>query len=773
MHHFFEAITNTSGESLIGYFGRVVNPTTQMVVTIASDDAGTPISVVSGVNNAAKTDPFGNIDFYVAPGTYHLDIYAPDATTLLYRVQNVAMNSSKGDKGDTGDPGATGLAANTFPSVAALKAADVSQFKSANLVGAAGVPDGPFTWVLGNFTGKADDQSIIKADSTPLTQGAWVRQGGEGIRLSQGGSVGDAIKFVTPQTFGAVGDGYLGDGATDDTAAFQAALDSGLPVRIPVGEYLITDKLLIDPGANIRGEGGTANYDTSPVKLRFRPATKRDLFNWRNPRTDAPYEFGGCQISGFCVRGFGPGIDACLDLPLLYNGKIDFFAYTGFDIWVRTRRWQDCRIAGGAQGMRVAGVHFAKAGSSDLPSDVTTTLQINAYLAQGPIAYWATERAVTDVKIEGVIESVDNACVMARGNKLSYDGFTENVPRTDAGAAWVFGKTGDAPDYETILTVNLRAGFGVTGVPNIQNAVAFDVDRIGMLKVSGSIYLYRSLLKTTTNTKRVILSGLESASINLFSADGGVADYAVITMVGFKPEFMKLTPSSSDLFDGSNVSRTLRLWSQEELGMASDELFLNANPGNKLTYKDRYGNLTAPIGALRVSGTSGWTINGGRLSPGELVQNANVTLGEPGVWVSTRHTKDEGILYVGCTTIAGSRVITHPTIGKFFKCEIGDYVTVSDGYGDAVTQRRVIDRAPDLTSITLDSVAISTVVASVVVATEAHKLLPLAQQGHREVGVNPTGMLTPNFRGEEVFRTDTFNWYKATGFTNGDWKLIT
>jgi len=108
MHHYFEAITNTAGQSLIGYFARVINPATQAVVTLASDNNGTPISVVSGVANMAKTDDFGNISLYVDPGTYNLEIFGPDATSFLFRVANVAMNSSKGDQGDPGPAGPQG-----------------------------------------------------------------------------------------------------------------------------------------------------------------------------------------------------------------------------------------------------------------------------------------------------------------------------------------------------------------------------------------------------------------------------------------------------------------------------------------------------------------------------------------------------------------------------------------------------------------------------------------------------------------------------------------
>lgn len=108
MHHYFEAITNTSGDSLVGYFARVIDPATQNTVTMSADDNGTPIVTKSGVDNMGSTDDYGNLDFYVVPGTYHLDIYAPNATSFIFRVPNVAMNSSKGDPGPQGDEGPAG-----------------------------------------------------------------------------------------------------------------------------------------------------------------------------------------------------------------------------------------------------------------------------------------------------------------------------------------------------------------------------------------------------------------------------------------------------------------------------------------------------------------------------------------------------------------------------------------------------------------------------------------------------------------------------------------
>lgn len=689
-------------------------------------------------------------------------------------------------------------------------AANLVQLKAAPLTNKTMLFDGvPFTWETSNAPYTPDEGqpvvSTVESDHQPASVGAWVRQrfdsftrrtvaqllastetarGAGATWYANQFSYTEAASRATDHHLTTAGGvklyvdlpaggrvditafGCVLDGTTDSTAAFQAAFDSDLPLSSGKGTLRLTDTILLKPGADFVGAGGTANYDASPVKIRFEPATKRGVFRWRTEPT--AYVFSGARIEGFCLAGYGPGAGKVLDLPFLSNGYLNFFCYTGFDVWLDIRRWLSTKVFGGAQGFRVHGIGFSGAGID--PSDVTTTLTIDAYVSQGPIAYYAASRAVTDCKVTGTIESVDKACDIARGNVTTFNVYTENVPRTDAGSAWVYGKTGSAPAWQTALTVNLQPGVGHMGTLN--NANAFDVDHVRLLKISGYIYMYKSLLKTTANTARVILLGLDSASINTLSVDGGIADYGVITMAGFKPEYMKLTPSSEGFFDGAMVSPTLKLWPRERANVQDDRLFLDRTLGGKLVYRDEHGNFTAPIGALRVSGTSNWTVQGGRLAPGELVQNAAVTRGEPGLWVSTRFSKDVGNNYPGCSTKAGSPIITHPTVGAFFKCEVGDYVVVSEGFGDAGAQRRVIDRMPDLTSITLESKATSTN-AAVMVATEPHRLVPLAQQGAREVGVNPIGAVVPYFRGEELFRTDTSNWYKSTGMTAADWKLMT
>ena len=70
----------------------------------------------------------------------------------------------------------------------------------------------------------------------------------EGCRATQ-----EAVTalHVTPQMFGAVG-----DGKTDDTEAIQKAIDSGRDVRIPSGRYNVRGNIIIDAdNVRIAGEG--------------------------------------------------------------------------------------------------------------------------------------------------------------------------------------------------------------------------------------------------------------------------------------------------------------------------------------------------------------------------------------------------------------------------------------------------------------------------------------------------------------------------------------
>lgn len=272
MHHFFEAIINNDGKPLPGRFARVINPATLVTVTLSSDNNGTPIVSVSGVEDMAKTDENGNLSLYVDPGTYHLDIYEADATTFVYRVPNVAMNSTKGDKGDPGDIGPPGASENTYTpdngGLTAFKEQPISN-KKASVAGISGLPDGDFFWTPGDFTGQADDQNIIKADSTPLSQGAWVRQNADGI-ATKAGINGPLLKMSDAFEYGTRLSRY-DYSSSDKTQAFRDALEEAterkigkliVPVETSAGlarwdiqDSIATPEIPIPDGMKITGEG--------------------------------------------------------------------------------------------------------------------------------------------------------------------------------------------------------------------------------------------------------------------------------------------------------------------------------------------------------------------------------------------------------------------------------------------------------------------------------------------------------------------------------------
>ena len=580
--------------------------------------------------------------------------------------------------------------------------------------------------------------------------------------VTSGYSVEDKLaQTVSVKDFGAVG-----DGTTDDTAAIQAALDTMQPVYMPPGEYLVTDTLLLEYGANLQGAGGVASYADAAVKIKFQPSTKRDVFNWRTAPTGYVYE--GVVLKGFTIRGFGPGASACVDLPYLYNGIIDFYAFADIDAWLRLRRWLDCDVRGGVQGFRFFGVEFSGGGVD--PSDVTTTTTINAYISQGPIGYTATSRAVTDCKISGVIESVDKACDIARGNVLWFDVYTENAPRTDSGSAWEYGKTGSAPAFETALYLSLRPGVGHTG-GTLNNACLLDVDHVRYVSVTGYTYLYHSLFKTTANTRRVSLINLDVDNTTVFANVGDVADFSVFSAYGFNPNALELQPGSG-FITGSTIISNLELWPRGKVGLNVNQLFVDREYSNKLRFRDNFGNYSNPVPSLRTGVTTGWTFQGGMLAPGEIVAASNIETGAPALWYSTLHSRDTATIVGGGTSSAGSATVT-AAAGTYSGFVVGDWVTASAGFPSASTQYQIIAKASNNSSVTLDTVATSSVVGTVTLATTAHNLLAIGQQGYRTYGANPVGVIVPKYIGEELLRTDTVQWYKSSGLTTADWKAMT
>lgn len=215
-----QTITNSRGDALAGFRCQVVT-SAGAIVDIFADKSGTRFRDAAGniVNYAlAESTPggkAGRATFYFTPATGQVLQVLDPAGTLVDTDPDFADKFVI-----TNLPGELATAA-----VTGLDAALASKVATADLA------------------------------STDLAKGAAL------VALQQGGDVQDAIKFVTLEMFGAVG-----DGVTDDVAAINAALATGLDVGVTAKTFLTSGNhallsnqrvFALETGARIHGTCAT------------------------------------------------------------------------------------------------------------------------------------------------------------------------------------------------------------------------------------------------------------------------------------------------------------------------------------------------------------------------------------------------------------------------------------------------------------------------------------------------------------------------------------
>lgn len=102
--------------------------------------------------------------------------------------------------------------------------------------------------------------------------------------------------YVTPELYGA-----KGDGNTDDSAAIQRALNSGMPVKFLTKTYGISSMIILPPNANLSGDG-------SVIKLLRENVDAKSMFYLYNNRDN--------NIK-FDVNMQGITFDGCNNVPTL------------------------------------------------------------------------------------------------------------------------------------------------------------------------------------------------------------------------------------------------------------------------------------------------------------------------------------------------------------------------------------------------------------------------------------------------------------------------
>lgn len=111
--------------------------------------------------------------------------------------------------------------------------------------------------------------------------------GASSVGIGQGGTVQDALTFVTPEMFGALG------GTIDDLAALQAmfaaAASGSLAVRLGGRFYSVSQSIVVPGGVDVDGEGGGFSAlpsfpSDTPLVYVDRATTGNNFASYRNAR---------------------------------------------------------------------------------------------------------------------------------------------------------------------------------------------------------------------------------------------------------------------------------------------------------------------------------------------------------------------------------------------------------------------------------------------------------------------------------------------------------
>lgn len=144
--------------------------------------------------------------------------------------------------------------------LAALKAANTTN-GSAHLAEPA--LNGIFFWVPGNYVGQADDENIVEANGTALTDGAWIRQSAASIAFRQvgAGAIIRSAQDKLRERPSIRDNGATGMGAgTNDYAPLQSALADygGGTIEAVRGDYRADTPLAPPAGTRLIGQGSEA-----------------------------------------------------------------------------------------------------------------------------------------------------------------------------------------------------------------------------------------------------------------------------------------------------------------------------------------------------------------------------------------------------------------------------------------------------------------------------------------------------------------------------------
>jgi len=563
--------------------------------------------------------------------------------------------------------------------------------------------------------------------------------------------------------------GVIGDGVTDDTVAFQKAIDSKKPLKVPQGVYKITDTLKIYENTKIIGDyGSTNNIVKAKTKITFNTTSQKNVFEWHESVNASEYVYG-VHIEGLSfIASNGLSIfdlKSCADFHAV---NINSFGY--FDHAVIVDNFIDSKFSNCSfQGITISPVKVVKT----IEFSTTTTFE-KCYFAQSNVGVKVEDNSINSLVFDDCIfESLNAVIDQHRGNNvMMYKCYVERVPISDTenDSAFILGVNGTSlNDFGTFLWDGgiIQGHIGNNfSYPSNANLVHVNMMRdVTFNDVSISRFMY--LIKHTDNFEKITFSNVAVANVSYY---GKKLDWSKINVIGGNFQQVYL--------DGESVPTKSSIIVPEIMVMPSDKTQLSPYKivgdvkNRQLKYVDGYG-LQRKMGFLN-AGSSDKLFPNARLHSGDILFNDEiVSKGYPIGYVSMRFSRDTSANNYTAVTTAGSPIVTNSISGnQYFDFKIGDQVTVSEGMPSNGFQYTIIDKANDGSSITLNYEAVSNQ-TNVHIQLPTHDLQAFGQIGFRQYGAPPIGVFTPNKIGEELLDNVNQDWYKSTGLTANDWKKIT
>lgn len=323
---------------------------------VVNDDYGRPIPgvlvyvfnkdgslapLIGGQANPITTDVLGAFSFDAADAVYSIEFRFAGVTR---RLDNIIVGSPPEFQGDTGP---TGPANSTYTTLGGLQNAQISNVSA--------LYDGsPWFWTPGNYTGLANDRTIVASNNSPISAGAWVR----------------STPIVLMKDFGA-----KLDGITNDQPAFQLAVNTfsgNVKFDCGSGQALLASQVLVEGKTNVtfvgqatRIKGGSSRFRSYfKVKNCSRVDFEGLSFDQLQPslpvytQADYPNGFYNTAIEiegGSRIRVTG----CCFDN--LYTRAVSVYQATDVDISdnLFTSPVQSQRYNGAPGAQELQHIHFA------------------------------------------------------------------------------------------------------------------------------------------------------------------------------------------------------------------------------------------------------------------------------------------------------------------------------------------------------------------------------------------------------------------------------